>query len=179
MMYVEQNSQKFSGLFPSSGIPKKKKTKNTTFRKLDLFPSSGEGGEKTPTQLGPLERANLNHWAQLSRCLLPHLHLRTETDPVSETSCFLEYRTMEEVQKNSVNSVLHFSYQHEVITGTHKVDMKYRNKEFCKKLIAYFPFIWHGSQRKRKKKNWGTPRQQGVVISIVTKIKGIHRQIAR
>jgi hypothetical protein len=34
-----------------------------TFRKLDLSPSSGEGGGgKTPTQLGPLERANLNHW---------------------------------------------------------------------------------------------------------------------
>jgi hypothetical protein len=33
---------------------------NTTFRKLDLFPSSGKGGgKKTPTQLGPLERANL------------------------------------------------------------------------------------------------------------------------
>jgi hypothetical protein len=29
--------------------------------KLDLFPSSGRGGE-TPTQLGLLERANLNHW---------------------------------------------------------------------------------------------------------------------
>jgi hypothetical protein len=27
-----------------------------------MFPSSGEGG-KTATQLGPLERANLNHWA--------------------------------------------------------------------------------------------------------------------
>jgi hypothetical protein len=32
-----------------------------TFRNLDLFPSSGEGGE-TPTQLGPLQIANLNHW---------------------------------------------------------------------------------------------------------------------
>jgi hypothetical protein len=31
------------------------------FRKLDLFPSSGEGGGED-TQLGPLERANLNHW---------------------------------------------------------------------------------------------------------------------
>jgi hypothetical protein len=29
------------------------------FWKLDLFPSS-EG--ETPTLLGPLERANLNHW---------------------------------------------------------------------------------------------------------------------
>jgi hypothetical protein len=31
-----------------------------TFRKLDLFPSSGEGGEKKPNQLGTLEKANLN-----------------------------------------------------------------------------------------------------------------------
>jgi hypothetical protein len=36
---------------------------NTTFRKLDLFPSSGEGRE-TPTLLGPLERANLNQWTR-------------------------------------------------------------------------------------------------------------------
>jgi hypothetical protein len=33
-----------------------------TFRKLDLFPSSGEGG-KTPTLLSHLERANVNHWS--------------------------------------------------------------------------------------------------------------------
>jgi hypothetical protein len=44
-VYIVQNSQNFSGLFPSTCIPK-----NTTFRKLDLFPSSGEGGEKTPTR---------------------------------------------------------------------------------------------------------------------------------
>jgi hypothetical protein len=42
-------------------------------------------GEKTPAQLGPLEREL--------------------TDPVSEMSCFFKYRTMEKVQKNSVNSV--------------------------------------------------------------------------
>jgi hypothetical protein len=40
---------------------------NTTFRKLDLLPSSGERGEKTPTQLGPLERANLNGLGPLER----------------------------------------------------------------------------------------------------------------
>jgi hypothetical protein len=33
---------------------------NTMLQKLDLFPSSGEGRE-TPTLLGPLKRANLNH----------------------------------------------------------------------------------------------------------------------
>jgi hypothetical protein len=44
---------------------------NTTFRKLDLSPSSVEGKE-TSTLLGPSP------------------HLRTETDPVSETFCFLD-----------------------------------------------------------------------------------------
>jgi hypothetical protein len=49
---------------------------NTTFRKLDLFPSPGEERE-SPTLLGPLERADLNHWTfsfsgiQQIRCLLP------------------------------------------------------------------------------------------------------------
>jgi hypothetical protein len=38
-----------------------KKLENTTFRKLNLFPSSGRGGG-APSQLGRLERANLNHW---------------------------------------------------------------------------------------------------------------------
>jgi hypothetical protein len=46
--------------------------------------------------------------AQLSRYLLPHLHLRTETDPVSETSCSLEYQTMEKVQKPSNSDCMHF-----------------------------------------------------------------------
>jgi hypothetical protein len=51
-----------------------KKFKNATFRKLDLFPSSGQG-EKTPSQLGPVERANL--------------------------LIFLEYWTMDKVQKRT------------------------------------------------------------------------------
>jgi hypothetical protein len=40
MLYNTQNYWVF-GLFPLSGI-----LENTTFRKLDLFPSSGEGGGK-------------------------------------------------------------------------------------------------------------------------------------
>jgi hypothetical protein len=45
--------------------------------------------------LGPLQRASLNHWklalsAGLNRVgVSPPSHLRTETDPVSETLCFL------------------------------------------------------------------------------------------
>jgi hypothetical protein len=61
---------------------------NTTFRKLDVFPCSGEGwGEPTP--LGPLERANLSHWNEPNRVGASPLHLRTETDPISETLCSL------------------------------------------------------------------------------------------
>jgi hypothetical protein len=55
--------------------------------------SSFHRGQETPTHLGPLERATLNHWTP---------HLKTETDPVSETLCssvFLEYQTMDKVQK--------------------------------------------------------------------------------
>jgi hypothetical protein len=49
---VEQNSQNLSGLFPSSGIPK-----NTMFRKLDLFPSSGEGGKEDTYSIGLLRES--------------------------------------------------------------------------------------------------------------------------
>jgi hypothetical protein len=55
MVYNTQNHWVL-GLCPSSGI-----LENTMFRKLDLLPPSHDEGEKTPTQLGPLERANLNH----------------------------------------------------------------------------------------------------------------------
>jgi hypothetical protein len=40
----------FFGLFPSSGI-----LENTTFRKMDLFPTTGEGGEDT-NSVGPLRK---------------------------------------------------------------------------------------------------------------------------
>jgi hypothetical protein len=54
-----------SGLYPSSRILNIRK-----HNILHLFPSSGEGRE-TPTLLGPLDRANLKHCIQQSRCLPP------------------------------------------------------------------------------------------------------------
>jgi hypothetical protein len=63
MVYNTQNYWVF-GLFPSSG-----NLENTTFRKNTL------------TQMGPLERANPNHWT-------PH-KLDDECQPVS---CFLHSR---------------------------------------------------------------------------------------
>jgi hypothetical protein len=56
-----------------------KQLENTAFRKLDLFLSSVEG--ETPTVLGLLEGANLNHWIQQGRCF--PFHVRMETDTVS------------------------------------------------------------------------------------------------
>jgi hypothetical protein len=49
------------GLFPSSGI-----LEITTFRKLYLFRPQVKVKVKTPTQLGPLKRVNLNHWFNIS-----------------------------------------------------------------------------------------------------------------
>jgi hypothetical protein len=59
------------------------------------------GRKKTPTQLGPLQRANLNHWKGPNwvGVFFPPFYLRTETDPVSETSCSFKHRTMDIVQK--------------------------------------------------------------------------------
>jgi hypothetical protein len=72
-----------------------------TSRKMDLFPSSNEGME-TPSLLGPLERANLNHWTQgneLSRCSrsLPEERNRLTFRNVMFSS-YLEFRTTDNAQ---------------------------------------------------------------------------------
>jgi hypothetical protein len=51
MVYNTQNYWGF-GLIPSSGI-----LENTTFRKLNLFPSSGERGEEYNYSVGPLRKS--------------------------------------------------------------------------------------------------------------------------
>jgi hypothetical protein len=51
MVYNTQNYWAF-GLFPSSGI-----LGNTTFRTLDLFPSSDEGGGKDTYSVGPRRKS--------------------------------------------------------------------------------------------------------------------------
>jgi hypothetical protein len=64
MVYNTQNYW-VSGLFPSSGI-----LENMTFRKLDLFPSSCEGGGKNTYSVGPLTKSysqSLVHWSTLGR----------------------------------------------------------------------------------------------------------------
>jgi hypothetical protein len=86
---------------------------STKFRKLALFPSEGEERE-TPTLLGPLKITNPSHWLSsylefrvMDKVKKPsdskrHIpsssssggmpsssHLKKETDPVSETLCFL------------------------------------------------------------------------------------------
>jgi hypothetical protein len=60
-----------SGLYLSSGV-----WRNTTFWELDLFPSSGKKGEEDTYSLGPLERANLNHWTTAVKFTQLFKHLR-------------------------------------------------------------------------------------------------------
>jgi hypothetical protein len=64
--------------------------------------------KETPTVLVPLERANFTYWITLpqrdpSEQVIISSHLKTETDPLSETlfSSYLGFRTMGEVNKAS------------------------------------------------------------------------------
>jgi hypothetical protein len=78
----------FSDSFHRPGI--KKQTKgNTTFRKLDMFPSSGAG--KKTILLGPLERASPNHWT--TGCPKRRVSL----------SLFFNTRTMDRVRKLNIS----------------------------------------------------------------------------
>jgi hypothetical protein len=106
------------GFWTLSIVWNSKQLENTKFRKLELFPSSGEGRD-TPTLLGHLERANMkslflvqNKWVSglcPSTGILntrkhnvsetgsvsvhrPPPYPRTESDQVSETLCFIVYR---------------------------------------------------------------------------------------
>jgi hypothetical protein len=86
MVYNTQNSWGF-GLFPLFGILE---TKNTMFRNWICFRPQVRGEDTS--QLGPLERANLSLSKGPKRVGVFPPHLRTETDPVSETLCFLVSR---------------------------------------------------------------------------------------
>jgi hypothetical protein len=62
----------------------------------------GQGASKQGEEVFSGDRASFSYWRlALRRCLLPHL--RTETDPVSETSCFLVSEILDDgkVQKPS------------------------------------------------------------------------------
>jgi hypothetical protein len=50
------------GLFPSSGILENRKHDVSETRSVFVL----KWGGKTPTQLGPIERANLHHWVGVS-----------------------------------------------------------------------------------------------------------------
>jgi hypothetical protein len=61
------------------------------FQKLDLFPSSGEGRE-TPALLGPLEKAELNHWTTrviLTTAIYKRVSIISRTDTAICTAIIL------------------------------------------------------------------------------------------
>jgi hypothetical protein len=64
MVYVE-HGYLVSGLYPSSSVQKNKSDKNNVSEtgSVSVLRWIGQG---RPIQLGPLERASLNHWTNLS-----------------------------------------------------------------------------------------------------------------
>jgi hypothetical protein len=97
MVYNTQNYWDL-GLFPLSGI-----LENTTFRKLDLFPSSDEVGREDTYSVGPLRkwlRSALSKGPSWVGVFSPNFTWGRK-HPVSETSYSLEYQTMEKVQNPS------------------------------------------------------------------------------
>jgi hypothetical protein len=83
------------GLSPSSGI-----LKNTMFRKLDLFPSSGEGMQDT-CSVGSARKDNLNPWTTNSAGISHPSALGRKQIHCPKLCVFLEYGTMDKVQKFS------------------------------------------------------------------------------
>jgi hypothetical protein len=97
----------YAGIIGSLGLLHRQKfqiLENSTSRKLDLFPFSGDG--EGNTLLGPLERALLPLDENRGYLFLrdpteqvsPSPYLKVETDPGSETLRFLVFRTPDDGQ---------------------------------------------------------------------------------
>jgi hypothetical protein len=86
MVYVAQSYLACFGLYPSSCMWKTKYHNASETGSISVLMWMGQD---KPTQLGPLERASLNHWTNPG--LSCPIHLRTETDPVSETLALYHY----------------------------------------------------------------------------------------
>jgi hypothetical protein len=59
MVYAVQNYKFYFGLYPSSGIYDKENHNVSETGSVSVVRWMGQG---RPIQLGPLERASLNHW---------------------------------------------------------------------------------------------------------------------
>jgi hypothetical protein len=70
-----------------------------------MFPSSGEETE-TPTQLGTLERADLNHWTQLSRCSPPTWGRKQVQFP-KRVFQYLEFQMMDKSRNPAILSAVY------------------------------------------------------------------------
>jgi hypothetical protein len=97
MVYNTRDYQAF-GLSPSSGILKTQK--NTTFRKLDLFPSSGEGVGNTYS-VGAVRLLRLGVSNGPKRVGVSHPSPEGGNRYSFRNIMFLEYGTMDKDQKPS------------------------------------------------------------------------------
>jgi hypothetical protein len=93
-VHLDTQNPRIRGICPSSGI-----LENITFRKLNLFPSSGERRE-SPAPLGPLERANLSHWLFPARQEYQTMRLTVGSytvPPMASAGCPVHYHLPSQV----------------------------------------------------------------------------------
>jgi hypothetical protein len=88
-------------------VPNSKYKKTQRFENWFYFQVQVRGRGKAATLLGPLERPNLSHWTQQSRCL-PTLIRGRKQIQFSKHCVFLdlEFRTMDKVQKPTIARTL-------------------------------------------------------------------------
>jgi hypothetical protein len=82
------------------------KLHNTTFRKLDLFLLSGEGGDTYPVGSLPWTLTEVSSCEGSHRIDVSPPHLMTETDPVFETLCSLVFQNIGRWTKSKYPTIL-------------------------------------------------------------------------
>jgi hypothetical protein len=99
---ISRNDSQSLGLWNLFNVWDSKYLENTTFRKRDVFLSTGER-RKTPTAWGPLDaviEVSSFQRTQQSRCLLPLTWLRRQIQFPKRYVC-LKFRMMCKVQQSS------------------------------------------------------------------------------
>jgi hypothetical protein len=109
MVYNTQNYWVF-GLFPSSGI-------------LENTRPQVKVGEKTPTQLGPLERSNLNHWTPLSDLHSYLINMACLISPISQPSLDISPIWIPLISNEVSNSQRRSVWRDRFSIGFHKVSV--------------------------------------------------------
>jgi hypothetical protein len=108
MVYVVQSYWACVGLYPSSCMWK---TKDHNVSETGSVSVLRWMGQDKPTQVGPLESASLNHWAQLSRFILPHPPEDGDRSSLRNVVVFCLLYTRRWIE-SKISSIVLYSFRH-------------------------------------------------------------------